>query len=65
MWYNTFLHVFLCPTTYQKLVFYAGIPLTFQGSFAINSIFNLPYISAKRPLTTKMLHSSSSRSIQT
>ena len=26
--YNTFLHTFLCSTTYQKLVFYAGIPLT-------------------------------------
>ena len=25
--YNTFLHTFLCSTTYQKLVFYAGIPL--------------------------------------
>ena len=27
--YNTFFHTFLCSTTYQKLVFYAGIPLTF------------------------------------
>ena len=26
--YDTFLHTFLCSTTYQKLVFYAGIPLT-------------------------------------
>ena len=25
--YNTFLHTFLCSTTYQKLVFHAGIPL--------------------------------------
>ena len=25
--YNTFFHTFLCSTTYQKLVFYAGIPL--------------------------------------
>ena len=25
--YDTFLHIFLCSTTYQKLVFYAGIPL--------------------------------------
>ena len=25
--YDTFLHTFLCSTTYQKLVFYAGIPL--------------------------------------
>ena len=27
--YNTFFHTFLCSTTYQKLVFYAGIPLSF------------------------------------
>ena len=27
--YHTFFHTFLCFTTYQKLVFYAGIPLTF------------------------------------
>ena len=26
--YDTFFHTFLCSTTYQKLVFYAGIPLT-------------------------------------
>ena len=25
--YDTFVHTFLCSTTYQKLVFYAGIPL--------------------------------------
>ena len=25
--YDTFLHTLLCSTTYQKLVFYAGIPL--------------------------------------
>ena len=25
--YNTFLHTFLCSTTYQKLFFNAGIPL--------------------------------------
>ena len=25
--YDTFFHTFLCSTTYQKLVFYAGIPL--------------------------------------
>ena len=25
--YNTFFHIFLCLTTYQKLVVYAGIPL--------------------------------------
>ena len=25
--YHTFLHILLCSTTYQKLVFYAGIPL--------------------------------------
>ena len=29
--YNTLLHTFLCSTTYQKLVFYAGIPLTLLG----------------------------------
>ena len=26
--YNIFFHIFLCLTTYQKLVFYAGIPLS-------------------------------------
>ena len=25
--YDTFFHTFLCSTTYQKLVLYAGIPL--------------------------------------
>ena len=29
--YNTFLHTFLCSTTYQKLVFYAGIPLNYKS----------------------------------
>ena len=27
--YDTFFHAFLCSTTYQNLVFYAGIPLRF------------------------------------
>ena len=28
--YNMFHHIFQCSTTYQKLVFYPGIPLTIQ-----------------------------------
>ena len=40
--YNTFLHTFLCSTTYQKLVFYAGIPLIskefFQGHISSLSL---------------------------
>ena len=31
--YDTFLHIFLCSTKYQKLVFYAGIPLTQERKF--------------------------------
>ena len=30
--YNTFFHTFLFSTTYQKLVFYAGIPLNLRCS---------------------------------
>ena len=32
IWYNTIFHTFLCSTTYQKLVFYAGIPLTWSDT---------------------------------
>ena len=35
--YNTFLHTFLCSTKYQKLVFYAGIPLNTSKNFSHHS----------------------------
>ena len=44
--YNTFLHTFLCSTTYQKLVFYAGIPL--RKKFVFFHHFLIKYQSLKK-----------------
>ena len=43
--YDTFLHTFLCSTTYQKLVFYPGIPLMILENLTKNPWSNRSLIS--------------------
>ena len=38
--YDSFLHIFLCSTTYQKLVFYAGIPLQVPFEIFLNTFIH-------------------------
>ena len=48
--YDTFLHTFLCSTKYQKLVFYAGIPLNKAKKSCIKPKESLCYESSPMPI---------------